>query len=166
VKRPVLGVDVGGVIVERVDRTADTSFFSDRYLETPPVEGAFEAIARLGPLFSGRVWLVSKAGPRTERRTREWLRHHRFEEVTGIPETQARFCRVRALKRPICDELGITHFVDDRLEVLGYLCRVPHRYLFRPEAEEVAAQALHLASAVVVESWPAAVAHIESTLPG
>jgi hypothetical protein len=45
----MLGVDVGGVIVDRIRADgSDTSFFSDRFLETPAVAGAFDTLARLG----------------------------------------------------------------------------------------------------------------------
>jgi hypothetical protein len=50
-------------------------------------------------------------------------------------------------------ELGITHFVDDRLEVLSYLDAVPNRYLFRPRADEVDAHRRFLAYVQVVDSW-------------
>ena len=43
-----LGVDVGGVLVDRIKADgSDTSFFSDRFLETPEVAGAFETLTRL-----------------------------------------------------------------------------------------------------------------------
>jgi hypothetical protein len=128
---PVLGLDVGGVIVDRSGEEGDTSFFGDRPMETPAVEGAFEAIARLcnGP-FAGRVHIISKAGPKISRLTREWLVHTNFYDQTGVRPENLRFVRHRHEKAPICDELGVTHFVDDRLSVLEHLGNVPHRYLF------------------------------------
>jgi hypothetical protein len=42
-------------------------------LATPEMPGAFEAIAALTSQFGGRVWLVSKCGPETQRRTLRWL---------------------------------------------------------------------------------------------
>ena len=129
--RPVLGLDVGGVIVDRTGEESDTSFFGDRPMDTPAVPGAFEAIAALtaGP-FEGRVHVVSKAGPKIARLTREWFAHTGFFERTGVSPDRVRFVRHRHEKAPICDELGITHFVDDRLSVLEHLGNVPHRYLF------------------------------------
>ncbi len=150
----ILGVDVGGVLIARVEGDADTSFFGKRFLETPAVPGAIEAVARLHRgRFRDAVWIVSKCGEQIEARTREWLAHHGFHESTGIPPERLRFCRRRADKAPICDDLGITHFVDDRLEVLGYLARVPHRILFRPEEDEVRRHARHVESVVRCEDW-------------
>ncbi|MDG4838041.1 hypothetical protein O7631_16090 [Micromonospora sp. WMMD967] len=148
-----LGVDIGGVIIEPADGDADTSFFGAHYLRTPVVHGAFDALAALGPAFD-EVHLVSKCGEATERRTREWLAHHDFAARTGIPVERLHFCRTRPDKAPIAERLGLTHFVDDKLEVLGYLTSVPHRFLFRPRPAEVAARAALLPLVHRVESWP------------
>ncbi|GAA1594426.1 hypothetical protein [Actinoplanes couchii] len=128
-----LGVDVGGVIVAIVPGGEDTSFFGGRYLETPAVDGVFEALAALtaGP-FAGRVHIVSKAGPKVAGHTREWMEHHRFFERTGINPAHLHFVRERRDKAPVCRRLGITHFVDDRPDVLACLETVEHRFLFRP----------------------------------
>lgn len=147
-----LGVDIGGVIIEPADEDADTSFFGEHYLRTPSVDGVFDALGALGPVFD-EVHLVSKCGESTERRTREWLAHHDFPARTGIPVERVHFCRTRPAKAPIARRLGLTHFVDDKLEVLGYLDSVPHRYLFRPRPAEVAAHAALLPGVHRVQSW-------------
>jgi hypothetical protein len=129
-----LGIDIGRVIISRGEGSNDTSFLHgsiERALQTPPYENMFEVVPRLVARFGGRAWLVSKCGPRIQERTRQWLEHHRFWERTGIPPENVRFCRDRPGKAPICRELGITHFIDDRLDVLEYLRgSVPHLYLF------------------------------------
>lgn len=154
-----LGVDIGGVIIQPADDDADTSFFGDNYLRTPRMPGAFEGLAELvAQVFGERVFLVSKCGEQTERRTREWLAHHDFFARTGISPERLRFCRTRPEKALIAAELGLTHFVDDRLEILGYLDTVANRYLFRPYEPEVAAHAAHLPAVRRVESWPELVA--------
>lgn len=129
-----LGIDIGRVIIAGGAGAGDTSFFSGdtaAMLRTPAVPDAFEAIARLVPLF-GDTWLVSKCGPRVQRRSREWLLHHRFFERTGIPPEQVRFCLRRPDKAVHCADLGITHFVDDKPDVIAAITPVvPHRYLFK-----------------------------------
>jgi hypothetical protein len=149
-----LGVDVGGVIIDRVDEALDTSFFGDNYLRTPAVDGAFEALRALnaGP-YSGRVYLVSKCGARVQAKTLAWLQHHGFHQYTGIPEDHVYFCRKREDKAGICRELGITHFVDDRLEVLSYLSGVPALYLFRSDPAEVTRYAQFLPRVRQVTTW-------------
>lgn len=128
--RPAIGIDVGGVLVDRVGEQSDTSFFGDRPMETPAVPGALEAVPHLLELFAGRVYIVSKAGPKISGLTRQWLRQHGAIGTDAIPADHLYFVRKRPEKAPICTRLGVTHFVDDRLDVLAALTTVEHRYLF------------------------------------
>jgi len=156
-----LGVDIGGVIIDRINDRTDTSFFSDSYLETTAVPGAFDALARLAAeRFGAGVYLVSKCGPAIEAKTRAWLAHHAFFARTGIAAAHLRFCRRRRDKAAIAESLGLTHFIDDRLEVLGYLHAVPHRYLFKPREAEVQRHARTLPEVTRVESWDALLAQL------
>lgn len=174
-----IGVDIGGVIIQQVDRLYpagpadaeaekadhDTSLLAD-FRRTPPMPGAFEGLATLvGEAFGEHVHLVSKCGERVERRTRLWLAHHDFYARTGIRAGNVHFCRTRAAKAPIAAALGLTHFVDDRLEVLSYLDTVPNRYLFRPREHEVRAHHAHLATVRRVESWPDLLALLAGRAP-
>ncbi|MCE7005077.1 hypothetical protein LWC34_19920 [Kibdelosporangium philippinense] len=131
-----LGVDFGRVINDGASHPGgdDTVFLSgtvDDAMQTPAMPGAFETLARLTELFDGKVWIVSKAGERIETRTRQWLDHNGFWSATGIPAANARFCRKRPDKAVHCKRLGITHFIDDRQDVLRHLRDVvEHLYLF------------------------------------
>ena len=132
----ILGIDIGRVIIGPVDDDghADTSFLSgtpDRAMETPPTPGSFAAIARLADAFDGAVWLVSKCGLRVQAKTRRWLDHWGFWATTGVAPDHLRFCLERRDKALHCHELGVTHFIDDRLDVLEHLRGfVPCLYLF------------------------------------
>lgn len=125
-----LGIDFGGVIAERA--------FGDEAhpAELPPecigpVPNALNTIAEMNELLQGRVWIVSKSAPATQRMTRVWLRSHRFAEITGVGAQQVHFVRDRSGKLEKCRELGITHFVDDHLKNLEVLVgQVEHLYLF------------------------------------
>lgn len=156
--KPTLGIDIGRVIIH--GDGPDTSFIGatdDAALKAPAMAGAFEAIARLVPLFEQRVWLVSKCGPRIAERSLRWLDHHRFWEVTGVVREHLRFCRQRKEKAGICLELGIGWFIDDRLDVLVPMEGiVPHRFLFG---------ASHTTDASVypVPTWTAAEAGVRAT---
>jgi hypothetical protein len=91
----------------------------------------FDVVPRLVARFERQVWLVSKAGPRIERLTRRWLEHHDFFERTGLRRDRVRFCRQRADKREHALSLGLTHFIDDRVDVLEHLRGVvPSLFLF------------------------------------
>jgi len=131
-----IGLDIGRVIINPAGTAGkeDTSFLggSDAdAMETPPSPGAFEVIRELVDFYEGRVWLVSKCGPRIQRRSRDWLRHQRFYQQTGLNPSQLRFCPKRPDKAIHCRQLRLTHFVDDRLDVLRHLRGItPNRYLF------------------------------------
>lgn len=70
--QPKIGIDVGGVIIDRVRNDGtDTSFLSDNYLATSAVPGAFEHITRLVDHFGAEhVFVVSKCGTKVEDKTR------------------------------------------------------------------------------------------------
>lgn len=128
-----LGVDFGGVIVPRSGDADDTSFFGARPLDTPAAPGSLEVLAYLlAYRFADRIFIVSKASPRVEALTRAWMRHVGFHPRTGISEANLVFVRERLAKAEVCRTYGITHFVDDRVDILEAMSSVSHRYLFAP----------------------------------
>lgn len=163
----IFGVDVGGVILDKANDDTDTSFLGDNFLETTTVPFAIGALVTIRSFLAclaevqGRpydpkeppIHVVSKCGPNVQRKTMLWMKHHVFHEITGIPESHVHFCLKRHEKAPICKDLGITDFVDDKLEVLSYLESVPHRYLFRPSDREVARFRRHLPLVTRMNSW-------------
>ncbi|MFC5180921.1 hypothetical protein [Actinomadura harenae] len=136
---PRLGVDFGRVIQggPLSPGKADTVFLSGTLrdaLASPPNEGAFEGLEELVRLFGGRVWIISKCGERVQRKTLAWLDHHDVSGRTGMPRRNVRFCRKRAQKAVHCAQLGITHMIDDRVDVHRALAGVVRRrYLFGPQ---------------------------------
>ncbi|MEJ2125585.1 MAG: hypothetical protein P8Y47_12480 [Alphaproteobacteria bacterium] len=164
---PRIGIDIGRVIMAPVmGGKADTSFLSgtlERAMETPPSPGAFESVIRLVTAFSGQAWLVSKAGRTVQQKTRAWLRHWDFHSATGLPLENVRFCLERAQKAHHCKQLKITHFTDDRLDVLEHLRGlVPHLFLFgeQPRLDVIPDWVMHVpdwttATALVLESLEA-----------
>ncbi len=163
-REPRLGIDIGRVIIsgESHPDGGDTAFFQgdeQTMLATPEMPGAVEAIAILVRLFEGRVWLVSKCGPHIEARTLRWLDGHDFYRRTGMDAGHVRFCRERAEKRGHCEELGLTHFVDDRVDVHTAIHGVvEHQYLFGPQAGLAPPFTTH------VLGWNEARRHIEATM--
>ncbi len=162
-----LGIDVGRVLIapESPDRP-DTSFIGgslEDALRTPPYEGMFEQLPALVACFAGRAWLVSKAGPRVQDKTRHWLRHHHFHERTGVPAAHVHFCRERHQKADICARLRVTHFIDDRADVLQHLRGVvAHRYLFGPQRPRTVVPP----GVTPVASWAEAVEAVQRDLAG
>lgn len=133
--KQIIGIDVGGVIIDREKNDeSDTSLFGPNYLNALAVPGALGAIESLSKgTFRDAIYIISKCGENIERRTREWLRYNGVDKI--VPEANWCFCRERHQKAPIAKELGLTYFVDDKLEVLHHMWKVvDHRILFRPFA--------------------------------
>jgi hypothetical protein len=136
---PGLGVDFGRVIHGGAAESGeeDTAFLAGDFEEamrSPATAGMFQVLPGLVVRFGGRVWMISKCGERIQRRTLQWLDRHDFHRRTGLDPGNVRFCRKRADKAAHCAELGITHMVDDRLDVHHALRGlVPNLYLFGPQ---------------------------------
>ncbi|WP_149257620.1 hypothetical protein [Actinomadura sp. K4S16] len=136
---PRLGVDFGRVIHGglRAPGENDTVFLDGTFeqaLASPATDGVYEVLPGLIEAFGGRAWIISKCGDRVRERTLAWLDHHDFYGRTGLPRGNVRFCRKRQDKALHCAELGITHMIDDRLDVHRAIREiVPYRYLFGPK---------------------------------
>lgn len=136
---PRLGVDFGRVIHGGLPAPGDddTAFLDGSFeeaLASPATEGVYDVLPGLVQAFEGRAWIISKCGDRIRKRTLAWLDHHDFYARTGLPEENVRFCRKREEKAGHCAELGITHMIDDRLDVHRAIREiVPYRYLFGSE---------------------------------
>src|SRR4051812_19707923 len=76
---PVLGLDIGGVIVDYAETTSGATLNGAEWLVSSVVPVAMEGIATVvDQRFHENVYLVSKAGPKMESRTRVWLEHIDF----------------------------------------------------------------------------------------
>ena len=137
----VVGFDIGNVILR--DFT---------HLVPGALLGIAQIVETIGPQ---RVYLVSSCGAQREVQIRDRLAQLNLYPSTGLLPEHTRFCRSRAGKKLIAANLGLTHFTDDRLEVLGYLAEVvPQLFLFQPDEHEIAAHRHHLARVRVIPSWP------------
>lgn len=127
-----IGLDFGGVIVRGRDHAQgeDTDIGDGDGAQVANV-GAFEAVSQLVSACDGCVWIVSKAGPKMQVRTLAWLEAVSFFTRTGLSADHVKFCLQREDKKVICSDLGLSHFVDDRIHVMQILLHtVPHLYLF------------------------------------
>jgi hypothetical protein len=146
-----LGIDVGGVISSAMNDHGH----GDAFLNSPPIDGAVETIRDLVGWFGPEhVFLVSKCGFAMQYKTRRWLAAQNFYQHTGVEPDHVYFCLERKEKAGIARVLSLTHFIDDRLEILGYLRGVvPHRILFRGREREIDTNREELAHVVHVRSW-------------
>jgi hypothetical protein len=117
---PRIGIDIGGVLT----REGDPRYDGERWGNHWEAPGAFEAVRCVVQLFGPRnVFLVSKVilNRRMHRETKQWLKSQRFCERTGLPEENITFVSCASGpngKGPAASRLGLSHFVDDKLEVL------------------------------------------------
>jgi hypothetical protein len=136
-----LGIDVGRVLISAGDASRPDTSFIGGSLE----DGMFDVVPALVSQFAGQAWIVSKCGKRVQDKTMQWFDHHRFFERTGIERGNVRFCLKRPEKAVHCLELGITHFIDDRTDVLEAMIGiVPNLYLFGPQQSTVPAGMHHV----------------------
>lgn len=119
---PRIGIDIGGVLTRDGDPGVYPGSEWTRSWEAP---GALEAVRRIACVFGkANVYLVSKArhGGAMYRRMETWLHDTcRFCAVTGVPKENIVF--VPCIDGPfgkgaVSAKLGLSHFVDDKLDVL------------------------------------------------
>lgn len=161
-----LGIDIGNVIINhRGTNKDDETLHEERYSTIPASDGVFEALNELNKLFEGRVYLISKCTPWAQEKILQWLDDNRFYDKTGINPQNVFFVREREEKDVICRRSAITHFVDDRLEVLSYMIEsTPHLYLFEPDESEVTEFKQFMPKVIRVENWKEVVSKIKSSL--
>lgn len=139
------GTDFGDVIAAAHNQGAEKIPMSKdpNYLNRPAIPGAFESIKRLVELFGpDNAYIVSRCSKEGEQKIMSWLYYKSFWELTGMKRENIRFCRNRHEKGPICAELGITHFVDDRLECLVAMETVKFRSRLSSEPADVSMASL------------------------
>ena len=114
----ILGVDLGNTIV-RAQRRSDLEPGAARPLPVAYPD-ALETLYDLGALVK-EIHIVSRVTPEQKVRALQWLEASDFYTKTNIPKTRVHFCAERHEKAGICKPLGITHFIDDRPEVLAHM---------------------------------------------
>ncbi len=151
----VLGVDIGNVIINnRLNDPEVVKVDEAVYASFPPSEGVFESLKTLNDYFDGEVYLISKCTEWAQIQILAWLKAHDFYTKTGIKPEHVNFVRQRNEKDAVCIKLGVTHFVDDRLEVLGYMVEsTSNLILFQPDQEEVKEFKQFLPKVTVANDW-------------
>jgi len=136
---PRLGVDIGRVIIRSDTDDPERSIFGVDFLQTPEVEGAIDSLRELTASDHwDQIHLVSKCRPAVQERTKLWLDSNSFYERTGISRDNVHFCLERPEKGLIAASLALTHFVDDRQDVLNVMPEsVTTRVLFSPAYKDI-----------------------------
>lgn len=146
-----LGLDIGGVLIRAGTQSLgqDTFLFSSDYVNAPAVDGVLDAVKLLSQSFE--LFIISKCGRKIEQRSREWLHANNIDKY--IPEIKWNFCKRRHEKAPIATTIGLSAFVDDKLEVLSYMKSVKYKFLFQPKQQEIENYKQHLHTVTVVNDW-------------
>lgn len=135
-----LGVDLGNVIIDHLGFGTTSEFVRiGDYNIIPAVPGAFDAIYQLhAERFNNTIFVVYNASDVAEQKIVSWLETNEFFSRTNIRPEMVRRSPGGRDKSLLCEEYKATHFVDDRLEALGYIVdKVEHLYLFRPQQREI-----------------------------
>lgn len=123
-----------------------SSLYSHLTPAAPPVDGALEYLPRI----QGEVYIISARRAETIRYAQEWLLKHRVYD--SVPADRIFFCGSGAEKRGYCERLGISCYLDDRLNVLEQLPEHTRKVLFDPDG--VAGKIRPSADICVAEGWP------------
>lgn len=153
--KQALGVDIGNVIINhRLSDPDDKTLHEERYSTIPASEGVFDSLKKLNEYFNGEVYLISKCTEWAEKKILAWLTDNKFYKKTNIDPKNIYFVRERHEKDILCRKLGLTHFIDDRLEVLSHMIEsTPNLILYQPDEKEVDEFRDFLPKVIVVNSW-------------
>lgn len=123
-----IGIDIEGVIRGKtaMSRTID------EYLAATPLKNAAKTIKSLVKLFgSDNIFIISRCPEYAEDVILQWLDNQKFFTDINFDRSNVYFCRERADKAPIAKRLQLTHFIDDRIDVLDAMKDiVANRILF------------------------------------
>ena len=135
----ILGIDCEGVIF---------------HFHGKSVPGSLENLRKI--VRSNRfdkIYIVSRARMLTRFYFLARLWYLNFWHYTGISRHDIYFCRRDEKKADICKQLKISHFIDDRFEVLRHLTTVEKKYALDPTPRSIRRFARSNPDVVVAGSW-------------
>jgi hypothetical protein len=151
-----LAVDLGNVIIDHVGfGTTDEYVNNGDYNQIPALNDAVSSLQKLNSeVFKNDVYVVYNATNVADSKIMTWLTHNNFFEMTGIDPTKIIRSESGRNKRPFCVKNKITHFIDDRLEVLtGLVGTVPNLYLLGGQPKEIELFKESLKNVYVAPDW-------------
>ena len=101
------------------------------------------------------VFIVSRVDKEAVEINRVLFGVNKICELTGLLEANIYFVEMYSDKVDVCERLKIKNHIDDRGEVLSYMCgRLPHLIWFAPTKEDIEKWSVALGSNVVrVRNW-------------
>jgi hypothetical protein len=158
----ILGLDVGGTIGYKhyepssligggleLDGLSWSSVSEGVWTLWPHVEDVLPRLVEKAEA----TYFVSKVNEEQKARSIKWFDESQFCERMGIPRENVFYCEERKDKGPICKKLGVTHFVDDRPEVMAYLDPAIFKIIFSPQISHLFSWFNMLVNCKVVTNW-------------
>jgi hypothetical protein len=125
----ILGLDYGGVIIREKEPNVE---YVREYMPE-----ACRVIKRLKDELFDDVFIVSRIHEGGNLRALAWMDEHDFWGQTGVKKENYRYCYNRDEKAGICEDLDITDFIDNRLEVLSYMDKKMVRICLHPTGTDL-----------------------------
>ena len=137
-----LGIDIGWTIKgDRISGNKDL-----------PALNSFEIIKKLHNYFDN-IYFISKCNSEQKLHVEEWLIKYDVFNQTKVSPTNIYFCFERKDKSIFAKALELTHFIDDRPEVMYHLPNEIVKILFSPTSEDLSAYTDKLKNTTVSYHW-------------
>lgn len=88
-------------------------------------------------MFGDEIYVISRVNDERGSKKAIWFLGEQKIFDTLIKPTNVHFCLLRNQKAPIAKWLGLTHFIDDRTEVLSHMTSVQHRFALNPTQHQL-----------------------------
>ncbi len=117
-----------------------------------PMEGAIQTVKKIvESKVYAQIYIISKPAI-TSKFSHFWMSANDFWSKTGLDENNLRYVKSWQEKAILSKELGVTHFVDNRIGVLHHMHSVRHLFLFRPAWWELKTNA-DLNRVTIAKDW-------------
>lgn len=143
VRAPIVGFDIGGTITQAT--------FGSNVKE--PWPESFRVIKRILLEISPLAYIVSRVNEEQKTRAINWLYDNDVYAKTGLLKDNVFWCKERHEKGPIVQTLGITHFIDDRPEVMKYLPLDTVKIMINPDPVHLYEHCNLLRNYTVCKDW-------------
>lgn len=140
-----IGIDLVGVIMDRSKLSEMLRLYQGhippaKFGEIKEIPGMINVVHGIVNYFGPHnVFVISKADNVIKEGSRVWFGRNKFFEKTHLLVENVIYCDTRKDKAVVCQEKGITQFIDDRREVLHHIHEsVPSvkLILFNPDENE------------------------------
>lgn len=123
-----IGIDIGGVIRGDFDKSLSVQ----QYMAVNPLDNATKVIKSIIDAYGAEnTFIISRCPKYAEKVNIKWLEKQKMFADIGFMRKNVYFCRERTDKAKIAKRLKLTHFIDDRVEVLDVMKDiVKYRILF------------------------------------